>query len=65
MYSDKLTGMLAMNFVSFDVEIEGPEHIRTVGQSYMNTVERAMSTFHMGIQSAFQLTFYPLDTLEK
>ena len=56
MYSD--TGMLAMNFVSFDVEIEVPEHIRTVGQSYMNTVERAMSIFHMGIQSAFQLSIH-------
>ena len=56
MYSD--TGMLAMNFVSFDVEIEVPEHIRTVGQSNMNTVERAMSIFNMGIQSAFQLSIH-------
>jgi hypothetical protein len=48
-------GMLGMNVVSFDVEIEVPEHIRTVsGQFYMNTVERAMSMINMGLQSAFQ-----------
>ena len=47
--------MLGMNVVSFDVEIEVPEHIRTVsGQFYMNAVERAMSMINMDYKAHFK-----------
>ena len=57
MYSD--TGMLAMNFVSFDVEIQVPKHIRKAGQSYMNTVERAISIFNMELLIDFLSIRHP------